>query len=322
MIDSLDFYDDAIDGALEAARRKPSVAKNVTGLILERVDLLRKATFGGNRSQAGRYAAQVRWGRRGQDAMSTSEIGDRAKAAATRTFPLTDDGKTGAEAIGVDPDATDEEWAKAADNFYVEQSRQLGFFEPAQAVTAEQFDELAATGDYVVVYRGASAEQHASLLTGNPTIGDGAMGKGIYTSPDYDRAEPYARPVKYEAPDRTEQFKILTELGDTAGIKMIQETDARNERIFRDMKGPDRPAGELRPYLVPKAGLTAERVADDAWGNKYPSGVRYRLNASYGQSENYAGTDDLLIHNIGMLIQGPAGHRGPAQSFAEAHPWR
>lgn len=66
-----------------------------------------------------------------------------------------------------------------------------GFHRPAQTVGADDFDALAKSGRFVVVWRGGTREQISSLSTRHPHIGGGEGGLGTYTAFAQRRAAEY-----------------------------------------------------------------------------------------------------------------------------------
>lgn len=66
-----------------------------------------------------------------------------------------------------------------------------GFHRPAQTVGADDFDSLAKSGRFVVVWRGGTEQQISSLSTTRPHIGGGEGGLGTYTAFSSFRASEY-----------------------------------------------------------------------------------------------------------------------------------
>lgn len=251
------------------------------------MDKARQRQFS-SRSEAGRYAAQIRWGNRSAG-LSPSDTGSktldervaaltaRAEAEATKTVV---DRETNIDELlapdGFTPDNKPESARLGVSAIAIEQharkTEKLGFDTPAQSATAEEADALVASGKFIVVYRGiGDSSLHDAYTHGKPPIGTGSMGCGTYTSTEKHRAEEY---------------------------------------------------GEPRAYLVPKVGLTQERIADDAWNSNSYYGLARGLNGSFGISYKKAGTDDLLIFNIGMMIQAPRGWTPKGETtWAERHPF-
>lgn len=266
---------DAIDAIVERA----GGVDKTTGYARTVID--KAAQRFGSRSEAGRYAANVRWGGRGAAGGGQADAGSPSLEA--RTTALADKSVAAAtqHAVGLDP-SFDEAAAMAGkeetwENYYRVNRENRGWGGPAQSATAEEADALVESGQFVVTYRGGRTTSHEKYLTDDANIGKGAMGEGMYTSPTYTRAASYSN------------------------------ADGK----------------EVRAYLVPVAGLQNGRLdSTDTW--QQPAGlyaIRRAMNASYGQSQRVGGTDDLLIHNIGMLIQAPKGWRPKTeQTFDATHP--
>lgn len=250
----------------------------------------------GSRSEAGRYAATVRWGSRGASGGGQADAGSPSLEA--RTTALADKSVAAAtqHAVGLDP-SFDEAAAMAGkeetwENYYRVNRENRGWGGPAQSATAEEADALVESGQFVVTYRGGRTTSHEKYLTDDANIGKGAMGNGMYTSPTYDRAAFYS-------------------------------TEGNSSGVSNPLLPPTTALKDVRAYLVPVAGLQNGRLdSSDTWQRGAGlHAVRHAMNASYGQNQRASGTDDLLIHNIGMLIQAPKGWRPKTeQTFDATHP--
>lgn len=128
----------------------------------------------GSRSEAGRIAANARWGNRGGG-------GDAAETALGRV------------GIGRSLDPSLIEGGQDPDGHHGPSSlakviKEQGWDQPSKQVSAEEFAALAKDERFTVVYRGGPGGLEQGMVDGTPFIGDGAYGPGTYVTKDIKRA--------------------------------------------------------------------------------------------------------------------------------------